>query len=483
MAVLNLYTAEQSRQLDRITIEQYGLPGILLMKRAAFSAFSLLQAQWPQARRITVVCGVGNNGGDGFALVQYASLAGMEVNVLQLGTTHKIRGDALTMLHELSDLGLGGLPFSETVLAESDVIVDAIFGTGLDRPVEGEIRAAIDAINASGKPVLALDIPSGLHADTGQVLGTAIRASHTATFIGHKVGLHMEAGREVCGQIHFYDLGVPDEVYTQLTPAARLITLADCPLPLRPAFAHKGMTGTALLIGGNRHMGGAIALAAQAALHSGAGLTKVITRPEHLNALLTVNPALMVYDKPEPDLIHQADAIGLGPGLGQDDWSQTLFRQLLHHSGLSVLDADALNLLARTPARADDWVLTPHPSEAARLLGWTTQQVQADRLRAARMLQQRYGGVIVLKGAGTVITDGQQTFICAHGNAGMATGGMGDVLTGIITALLAQGLTPLDAARTGVCLHAKAGDLAAAQLGQRGLQPQQLMPFIQHLTG
>lgn len=477
-----LYTAEQSRQLDRIAIEQFGLPGILLMKRAAFHAFDVLRAQWPHARHITVVCGVGNNGGDGFALAQYAALAGFEVNVLQLGPTHKIRGDALTMLHELADLGLGGLPFSEAALNETDVIVDALFGTGLTRPVEDEIKTAIEAINASGKPVLALDIPSGLHADTGQALGAAIRAQHTVTFISHKPGLYMEAGREYAGQVHYASLYVPEEVFSSLPPTAQLLKLTDCPLPPRPANAHKGLVGTATLIGGNISYGGAIMLAADGALASGAGLVKVVAHPEHRSILLNHNPALIFQSKLETAL-QQAHAFGLGPGLGQDDWAQALWRDALNTRLPCVLDADGLNLLARTPRQQDNWILTPHPGEAARLLGCRTEDIQADRLHATRSLQQRYGGVVVLKGAGTMIDNGQTCFICTHGNPGMATGGMGDVLTGILTGLLAQGLSPFEAAKTGACLHAKAGDLAAAQLGQRGLQPQQLMPFIQHLAG
>ncbi|HIQ40901.1 MAG TPA: NAD(P)H-hydrate dehydratase [Sulfurivirga caldicuralii] len=478
-----LYTAEQSRTLDRLAMAQAGLPGVLLMKRAAFFAFDVLRRQFPHARRLVVVCGVGNNGGDGFALAQYAHLAGMDVHIMQLGTTAKIRGDALTLLHELADLGLGGLPFDAPLLQDADLIVDALLGTGLDRKVEGDYATAIEAINAADKPVLALDIPSGLHADSGRILGVGVRASHTATFISHKPGLYMEAGREYSGQIHFHDLKVPDEVYAQLPPTAQLITLADCQLPQRPAHAHKGSAGTALLIGGNHHMGGAIILAALGALHSGAGLTKVITRDEHHSALLAANPALMPYGTPTADLLSQADALGLGPGLGQDDWARNLQRQLLQRNTPCVLDADALNLLAQTPTRSDRWILTPHPGEAARLLGWTVAQVQADRLGAVQALQQRYGGVSVLKGAGTLICDGHQILLCAQGNAGMATGGMGDVLTGVITALLAQGLSPMHAASTGVCLHGQAADLAAARHGQTGLNPIQLLPFIQHQMG
>ncbi len=478
-----LYTAEQSRTLDRLAMAQAGMPGVLLMKRAAFFAFNVLRAQWPHARKVVVVCGVGNNGGDGFALAQYAHLAGLDVHIMQLGATHKIRGDALTMLHELSDLGLGGLPFDATLLSEADVIVDALFGTGLDRAISGDYAAAIEAINASGKPVLALDIPSGLHADSGQVLGCAIRATHTATFIGHKVGLHMEAGRAHCGQIHFHDLGVPDEVFTQHQPVAQLITLDDCVLPPRPAQAHKGTAGTALLIGGDVSMGGAIVLAALGALHSGAGLTKVVTRSEHHGALLSANPALMPYADLDAELLNKVNAVGIGPGLGPSVWARQLLQTILNQDHPKVLDADALNRLAQTPTRREHWVLTPHPGEAARLLGWTTTQVQADRLRAVQQLQQRYGGVVVLKGAGTLVHDGQHTWLCAHGNAGMATGGMGDVLTGLITSLLTQGLAPAQAALTGVCLHAKAADLAAAQYGLRGLNPTQLLPFVQHLMG
>ncbi len=481
MAVLNLYNAAQSRQLDRIAIEQYGIPGILLMKRAAFFAFEVLQSHFPQARHVTVVCGVGNNGGDGFALAQYAYLAGLEVEVLQLGSTHKIRSDALTMLHELSDLGLGGLPFSEAALAESDVIVDAIFGTGLDRAIEGNIKTAIETINASGKPVLALDIPSGLHADSGQILGTAIRADHTVTFIGHKVGLHMEAGREVCGQLHFNTLGVPEKAYAQLTPVARLMTLSDCTLPARTAHMHKGSAGRTTLIGGAQGMLGALMLSCDSALATGAGLVKAFS-PTSTEQLPLHNPAILTPQSLEVAL-KQSDAVGIGPGLGQDAAAHEMLHAVLTSDPPCVVDADGLNLLAQTPQRRENWILTPHPGEAARLLGCTTAEIQADRLSAARKLQQRYGGVVVLKGAGTLIDNGQEIFICRHGNSGMATGGMGDVLAGIITSLLAQGLPHMEAAKTGVCLHAKAGDLAAAQLGQRGLQPQQLLPFIQQLTG
>ncbi len=481
MAVLNLYSAAQSRQLDRISIEQFGLPGILLMKRAAFSAFELLRQQWPQARRITVLCGAGNNGGDGFALAQYAYLAGLEVEVLQLGSTHKIRGDALTMLHELSDLGLGGLPFSETVLTESDVIVDAIFGTGLDRPIDGKIQTAIETVNASGKPVLALDIPSGLHADSGQILGTAIRADHTATFISHKPGLYMEAGRTCCGQVHYCTLGVPQKAYAQLTPIARLITLSDCTLPARTAHMHKGTAGCTTLIGGAQGMLGALMLSCDGALATGAGLVKAFS-PTGTDQLPLHNPAVLTPQSFEAAL-RQSDAVGIGPGLGQDNTAHEILRAVLASEHPCVVDADGLNLLAQTPQRRGNWILTPHPGEAARLLGCTTAEIQADRLSAVRKLQQRYGGVVVLKGAGTLIDNGQEIFICRHGNSGMATGGTGDVLAGIITSLLAQGLPHMEAAKTGVCLHAKAGDLAAAQLGQRGLQPQQLLPFIQQLTG
>jgi len=235
MALLNLYRAGQARAIDRVAIEQCGIPGILLMKRAAFSAFMHLRARWPHARRLCVVCGVGNNGGDGFALAQYATLAGLQVDVRQVGPTHKIRNDALTMLHEMADLGLVGLPFDAEALTEADVIVDALLGTGLDRPVEGAYREAIEAINASGRPVLALDIPSGLSADTGRVLGCAVRAACTVTFIVPKVGLHMEQGREVAGEVLCEPLGVPDEALATQTPAAISLRWQDCRLPPRPA--------------------------------------------------------------------------------------------------------------------------------------------------------------------------------------------------------------------------------------------------------
>lgn len=323
--------------------------------------------------------------------------------------------------------------------------------------------------------MLSLDIPSGLQADTGAILGTVIRATLTVTFIAPKLGLFTGAGPDCAGEIRVDDLTVPAAVFAAIEPAALRVTAADLPdwLPgPRPRSAHKGDFGHVLVIGGQPGMSGAPRLAAEAAARVGAGLVSVATHPVHAALLNVGRPELMCRGVLTPadlePLLARAGVLAIGPGLGQDDWGRDLLVATLGTGQPCVLDADALNLLATAPARRTDWILTPHPGEAARLLDSTAAAVQADRPTAVRALQARYGGVIVLKGAGTLVCDGRRTWLVATGNPGMASGGMGDVLTGVIAGLLAQGLAPARAAVAGTLLHGLAGDTAVAA-GERGL--------------
>jgi NAD(P)H-hydrate epimerase len=323
--------------------------------------------------------------------------------------------------------------------------------------------------------VLAIDIPSGLHADTGAVLGGAIKANRTVTFIGRKQGLYTGRAAEFTGAITFSDLGVPESVYRELPPPARLLTAA--PLGVlavpRARAAHKGANGHVLVIGGDHGMNGAPRLAGEAALRSGAGLVSLATRTEHAASIAAACPELMSHGvgcaRDLSRLLTRATVVAIGPGLGQSRWAQGLLARVLETSLPLVVDADALNLLSREPLRRDDWVLTPHPGEAGRLLNQQTALVQENRYAAVRALAESYGGVVVLKGAGTLVGHaGTAVAVCAAGNPGMATGGMGDVLSGVIAGLIAQGLAPPQAAMAGVCLHARAGDRAAAH-GERGM--------------
>ena len=470
-----LYRAAQVREFDRIAIQDFGIPGETLMERAGTAAFERLRERWPTARDLTVVVGQGNNGGDGLVVARLATEAGLAVRVLQLGDPARIGGDARTNLDRYLALGGEHRPF-QRVPRETQVIVDGLFGTGLDRPVEGAWAEAIAAINAHPAPVLALDIPSGLHADTGRVLGDAVRADLTVSFIGLKQGLFTADGPDCCGEVRFEGLEVPAAVYGWQVLAARRIDWQrfEALLPPRPRGAHKGRFGHVLVVGGELGMGGAARLAGEGALRAGSGLVSVATRHEHLGAILAGRPELMVHGVGTSadlrPLLARATVVAVGPGLGRGPWGRALLEEVIGADLPLVADADALNLLAEAPRHRGDWVLTPHPGEASRLLGVGAAEVHADRFAAAAALQQRYGGVVVLKGAGSIV-QGPGTrppAVCSAGNPGMATAGVGDVLTGVVAGLLAQGLSPDDAAEMGVSVHAAAGDRAAAA-GERGL--------------
>ena len=471
----SLYTAAQVRELDRVAIVTAGIPGYTLMTRAGAAAWQVLVSSWPAARTLAVVCGAGNNGGDGYVLARLALEAEYRVAVLQLGDAERIRGDAQTARDAWLAAGGETVPFTVQALAEADVIVDALLGTGLERALEGAWLAAVNAINAHPAPVLALDIPSGLQADTGSILGATIRAERTATFIGRKCGLYTGQGPDVAGHITLHDLQVPEMVYGQVTAAAYRVT--DPPLgPLgkpRSRTAHKGDQGHVLVVGGDHGMNGAVQLAGLAALRTGAGLVSLATRPEHAAAIAAACPVLMSRGidsgRTLGNLLERATVVAIGPGQGRSRWAQDLLSAVLQCDLPLVIDADALNLVVHEPVVRANWILTPHPGEAGRLLGMTTQEVEADRFAAVTAIARTCGGVAVLKGAGTLVsTAGAPVAVCAAGNPGMASAGTGDVLTGVIAGLVAQGLALPQAAIAGVCVHGLAGD-AAARAGERGM--------------
>lgn len=482
--MLRFHTAQQSRAIDQLAIQEKDIPGILLMKRAGFFALESLQYHFNNPQTIVVFCGTGNNGGDGFIVAQLALLAGMKVQVLLHGSPEKLQGDALTTYQEMRALGITMSVFSKPIITQADVLVDALFGTGLDRPISGQLAEQIQWINQLKKPVLALDIPSGLNADSGAILGQAIHATHTCTFITRKLGLHTFQGSETAGKVHYSRLFLPLEIIQSQPPIALNHSLKHWinRLPERLASHYKGLAGTVCLVGGNHSMMGAIQLAGLASLKAGAGLVKVITQAEHTVAITQSIPELMCY--PPTELTTQArlaDVVGIGPGLGLDNWAKSLYEQAVELPLPKVVDADALKLLALTPQKQSHWVLTPHPGEAALLLNTTTAAVQADRVHAIKTLQQKYGGVIVLKGNGSLIYDGERMELCLAGNPGMAVGGMGDVLTGTIATFMAQGLSLWEAACLGVSLHAHAGDALAQKSGEPGILPSELATVMSQL--
>jgi NAD(P)H-hydrate epimerase len=475
---LSLYRAEQVRAMDRYAIDKVGIAGQVLMERAGQAAWNLLLDKWPRAAKIAVFCGPGNNGGDGYVVARLAKAAGRTVCLYSMVTEKTLQGDAKKAAQQWLAEGGEIKVWNHEEEGAFDVIVDGLLGTGLDRPVEGEMAALIDDMNHLKVPILALDIASGLHADSGASLGRTICAAATISFIGLKQGLFTGEGVAHSGEVYYDALSVPSAVLASQSCSSSYFSPSTPYLPKRKKTAHKGAFGHVLVVGGESGFSGAIQMAASAALRSGAGLVTVATRKEHAALLNLTRPELMVQGVEKPSellsLLQKASIVAIGPGLGQSRWAQRLLSSVIECSVPSVVDADALNIIAKEPLKKDNWVLTPHPGEAARLLGLTIEKVESDRFRAIKTLQEKYGGVIVLKGAGTLVFDGEELTVNSSGNPGMASGGMGDVLTGVIAALLAQGLSLSESARLGAWLHGKAGD-SAAERGERGLLASDLM--------
>ena len=491
-----VYTAEQVRALDAAAISLENTRTFELMARAGEAAFACLIERWPEAEHLCVVAGNGNNGGDGYYLAALAALHGIGVSLYTLGD-HSNLSEASQEARTLADdAGVVAKPFEGEFDFDGDVIVDALLGTGLNKIVSGRYAEAIHAINVHPAAVMSLDLPSGLNADTGCIMGAVVKADITVSFVGIKRGLLVVEGPDYCGDIAFAPLSTHAELAFQVIPDAERISWSRLQktqelLPARSGNSHKGMFGHVLVIGGDYGMAGAVSMASESAARMGAGLVSCATRPEHVMPLLARRPEVMALGvNSGQELIGKLDAptvLAIGPGLGSSSWSELMMQQVLESDKPLVLDADALNLLA-SPAWFREFsernvVMTPHPGEAARLLGLDTVEVQRDRFKAARELAKKYQAVVVLKGRGTLVADPSgRVAVCTDGNAGMASGGMGDVLTGVIAALLAQGLDGWKAARLGVCLHSAAADLAAEEGGPRGLLATDLMPWLRNLN-
>ena len=456
-------------------IERQGLSGFELMRRAGQAAFGALVHRWPNAAAITIFCGKGNNAGDGYVIAGLARQLGLQVQLLQVdGGT--LKGDAALAQSWAAEQGVTTSAGNEEI--KGAVIVDALLGTGLRGPLRPPFAQAAARVNRANLPVLSVDLPSGLDADTGAA-EEAVRADATVSFIGAKLGLHTGMGPVLRGELIHADLGVSAAVLAQV-PGCPLLEFNVSDLPALPVNLHKHRMGHLLVAGGDLGMGGAPLLAAEAALRTGTGLVTVLTRPQHHAPMLARRPELMIGDGGDPerckDLLSRANALVLGPGLGRESWGGKLFQLALQAGKTTIVDADGLRWLgnqAETAHRsaAGKLVITPHPGEAAQLLGLSVQQVEGNRPGAAQRLADQFDCIAVLKGAGTVCAaPGQELLgVCAHGNPGMATAGMGDVLAGLVGGLLAQGLDAAEAARIGVCLHSAAADLAAERQGRRSL--------------
>jgi len=483
-----LYKAAQVRELDRRTIAS-GIDGFALMQRAASSAWHSLRSRWPQVRSLTVMCGGGNNAGDGHVLAALAMQSGLKVQRITLKPLEELSEDAGRAAQLATSAGVGCEEWHAGTELTGEVIIDALLGTGLNGEVAGRFKRAIEMINSAQRPVLSVDIPSGLVADTGAVHGIAVKASCTVTFIGDKIGLHTGDAPAYTGEIDFRPLGVKAQAYFDIPASAWRLDdslLADAFAP-RQRTSHKGDMGHVLVMGGAPGFGGAALLACQAAARLGAGKVSLATAPEHITASLVRSPEVMAHavrgGAEASELPHNADAIVVGPGLGQAAWGQAVLQSALQSDAPLVVDADALNLLARQwpDTRRDNWILTPHPGEAARLLNCSVADIQADRPAATQALQRARGGVVILKGAGSLIAGPTGLVVCPYGNPGMASGGMGDVLSGMLGALVAQRGGIELSAWLGTMVHALAADSAAEQDGERGLLASDLASYARKL--
>lgn len=505
-----LATAEQMRQADRRTMEEIGLPGIVLMENAAQGAARVLMEALGPMELLDVAgfCGRGNNGGDGLAILRILAGQGAMCTAYLFARASELAGDAAINLKVARACGVEVVEVpdqeafcrQQAAMAGHEVYVDALLGTGLNAPVRGRLAQAIELLNTLGRPVLAVDIPSGLSADTGQPLGLAVRARFTATFGLIKAGLALEPG-EYVGQLHLVDIGIPPRVVDELGCQASLMEAGDAAwlLPARPASGHKGSFGHLLVVGGSPGKSGAPCLAALGGVKAGAGLVTAAL-PQGLNLVAEMKlTAAMSQPLPQtsqgglalealPELERLAtvrQALVLGPGLGREDESLELAQRLMARAPCPlVVDADGLYALAGLWGQpgalaSGQAVITPHPGEAARLLGCPTAQVQADRLAAARQLARMSGAVAVLKGARTVVAEPEGlVWVNPTGNALLASGGSGDVLAGLIGGLLAQGASPTAAALAGVYVHGLAAQLAARDFGLRGLAAEELVEYL-----
>jgi NAD(P)H-hydrate epimerase len=478
-----LYSAAQVRDLDARLIAA-GTPGLELMQRAAHAAWRAIRRRWPDAQQLTVLAGRGNNAGDGYLVAALAQRAGWQVKVLAVGDSAALTGDAEEAYRAAQAAGVLTEPWGQQPL--SGIVLDALLGTGLKGDVRDPYASVIKLINASGLPVAAIDIPSGLCADTGRTLGVAVNANLTITFIGLKVGLFTADAADYVGELVFDDLHADPHIVAQTPISVKRLDTHNLPrLAPRPPTANKGMFGRVLVVGGDHGFGGAALLSTESCLRSGAGMVTLATRPEHVTAALTRIPEVMSTGISSANQLHglieAASVLVVGPGMGQHSWGRSLLSAAANAARPQVWDADALNLLAAGfVTLPQGCVITPHPGEAARLLGVSTREIQDDRPAAARALAQKYDAVCVLKGSGSLIASPSgELALSNHGHPAMATAGLGDVLAGLIGALLAQHMSAFDAACLAVWLHALAGEKTAS--AGRGLAAADLIPVIRQL--
>jgi len=488
-----LYNCDQVRTLDRLAIDRDNISGLQLMQRAGMAVFKHILQHY-RKHAVTVFCGSGNNGGDGYVIATLAKEKGIAVQLIHLKQPQQLKGNAKRAYEIANKAGVTMVDFSPEMVLEDCIIVDALIGIGLKGSVRGTYCDAIELINNSNLVVVAVDLPSGLNADTGDVENICVKAQTTICFIGLKQGLFTNHGPDYCGKIVYQDLAEKSTIFDEIPPVAIKLQLSSLLRHLKPrqASSHKNNYGHVIVVGGDYGYAGASLLAAEAALRTGAGLVSVATRQEHISTIVARRPEIMAHavDSSEAlqTLVKKASVLIIGPGLGQSLWSRKMLNCALKADIPSILDADALNLIAREQIQLNTmnhpYVLTPHPKEAARLLNVETSQIQKDRFSAVKKMAKKYHAQVLLKGTGSLVCVSANSTIgvCTAGNPGMATGGMGDVLSGIIGGLLAQGVNHNHCLALATCLHSEAADMAAKGR-QRSLLPSDLFKPLRRLIG
>ncbi|MFC3095208.1 NAD(P)H-hydrate dehydratase [Alteromonas sediminis] len=483
-----IYRADQVREHERVAAEASGCDMYSLMARAGAAVFNQCQLLIPNTENFLILVGQGNNAGDGYVAAMHAKNVGKNVYLCAVEPERVLTGDAGRAQQAYLDAGGKVEHFSKALLDKADIVIDALLGTGITTAIRNEFADIIDAVNEAEVPVVSIDVPSGLDANTGESKGRCIQADVTVTLVGIKPGLTTGAGKQSCGKLVYDDLGIGKAFMERARSHASLLSLSMFTgMGPRDVHSHKGDYGRLLCIGGNRGTPGAIRLSAEAAMRTGAGLVKVFAHEQSRIQVSAGCPELMVTNESLDEALAWCTTVVLGPGLGQDEWAKEIFERTMSYCEGAhkpmVLDADALNLLSHSSVsyNVSECLITPHAGEAARLLGVSVDEIESDRFNCARQLAQKYHATCVLKGAGSVVDTERHAYVCQHGNPGMATAGMGDVLTGILGALLAQGIDQDLACKYGVSLHAKAGDCVAEQFGERGMMASDLFHYIRML--
>lgn len=455
-----LYSSEKVYQLDQLAMTHDRHSSEQLMTRAGDAVWGSLLQHFSRLRNITVFAGAGNNGGDAFCIACLALQQRINVHLFFVGERERQSEASKFFTKRFLDAGGVILDWSGN-LPDSDVIIDGLLGIGIQRELDSRWQNLVQEINSSDAYRVAIDIPSGLNADTGVPMPCAVKADLTVSFIGRKQGCYLADGPDYCGKRVFDDLGLSSHIYQQVDPDIEVLSDQSVSLPVRRQNSYKNQFGHVLVIGGARNMSGACRLAGLAALRTGAGLVSICVHSDNYSSSAASSPDLMVYNWNELDeALERASTVVIGPGLGSSMQAKELMTQVQGVDMPMVIDADALQpefLSALTTRRA---VITPHPGEAARLIRSSSREIQKDRLMMLNQLCNQWPCVTVLKGAGTLIgASDQPASLCRYGHAGMAVAGMGDVLSGIIAGLIAQGVNPLHAARLAVMIHARAAEM------------------------